>query len=219
MVQGQTATTSSDSLWALLRDLNCAKVNKEALDDAIEEEEALMELLRKLSHRVGSFDDRGRDAPQPMSSQCVAFRYIDDETQRIYGELNRLKQIQQDESLELQDAEVMGISLALQLKSSACCSAPVADPASLTELKGMVDDKRASCHKWLREQQALSGRVAELAAQNEQLDKECVHIQERTGTLDARQSLLREIASMEAAIDTLVKLISIAPLPVRVAHR
>lgn len=216
------SSSSENSLWTLVRDLNAAKVNKEALDCAIEEEEALMELLHRIdAFVVGSPQGRTRNgAPQQlMSTQQAAFRLIDDETQRMHDEINRIKQIKRDESKEVSDAEGIGISLGLQLKAADCASSVEEPLASLEELRSAVDNKRASCHKWLKEQQSLSVRVAELRTQNAQLEQECVDVRERTGTLEGRQTLLQQVAKLEASVDTLVKLISIAPSPVRSARR
>jgi hypothetical protein len=211
-------------MWSLLRELNAAKVNKEALDNAIEEEEFIMELLHSIDAFVqGSPQGRTRsEFGPPISSQLAAFRYIDEETQRIYNEIDIINQKRRDESKELSDAEGIGMSLALQLKATAGSSGPVAQAqhgASLTDLRSAVEVKRTSCLKWLNEQQSLSARVAELRAQNELLERECVDIRDRTGTLDSRQSLLQEIIKLEASVDTLVKLLSIAPSPVRSSRR
>ncbi|CUE73120.1 Hypothetical protein, putative [Bodo saltans] len=222
----KTPSVSADSMWSLLRELNAAKVNKEALDNAIEEEESIIELL----HRVDAFvqgSPQGRTRSEfgpPISSQLAAFRFIDEETQRIYNEIDRINQKKRDESKELSDAEGIGMSLALHLKATSAGSSDQllhmqTHSLPLSELRSSVEVKRNSCLKWLNEQQSLSARVSELRAQNLQLERECADIRDRTGSLDSRQSLLQDITKMEASIDTLVKLLSIAPSPVRSSRR
>lgn len=210
----------SEFLWTLVKNLNRAKYNKEALDDAIGEEEALVEMLGALQERIADAtaatsspkgDSKRRTA---VFDQLAAFRVVDEMTAAATKEMNMIRKKERDVTQEVTEAAKMRVELALQLEAlvgrsgvDAALNAKADLP--LDEVLAELAAKRQSCFRWQTEHDSIKHKMSQVQQQNEQLVEECAALEAEVQALDKKVVLNSEIAALEQSITTLVKLVSI----------
>lgn len=201
--------TAVSTMWDLVTNVNRAKRNKEALDDAIAEEEAMLSFLRKVDDGIAECGNAA--LPSNALDQLGAFRVIDaliSETQR---EIDAIRRKQRDESLDIDEASQKAISLENMLRSTAGASPQKIRAEEITQ--EMVDAKRKSCARWLREKEELKASIAGTKSEMEQLEKECSSLEQEVNATDEKAALITEIYRMEQAILTMSRIVSIPLTP------